>query len=143
MDTSETYIKMCERAEEIQDEWVPKMGDWVCSATHCLRNKKSRRNVRVVQYIEIKRHLPIIHSRESMGTMDAKYRVDVIWLPRQDQLQEMVNRPSLSWMLRDASNFEHDVEFDSMEQLWLAFVMKEKYNKIWNGSEWTVSMEAK
>jgi len=25
---------------------------------------------------------------------------------------------------------------DSMEQLWLAFVMKEKYNKIWNGENW-------
>ena len=24
----------------------------------------------------------------------------------------------------------------SMEQLWLAFVMKEKYNKTWNGESW-------
>lgn len=26
--------------------------------------------------------------------------------------------------------------FPSMEQLWLAFVMKEKYNKVWNGNDW-------
>lgn len=26
--------------------------------------------------------------------------------------------------------------FNSMEQLWLAFVMKEKHNKTWNGKEW-------
>ncbi len=26
--------------------------------------------------------------------------------------------------------------FTSMEQLWLAFVMKEKYNKVWDGEEW-------
>lgn len=27
----------------------------------------------------------------------------------------------------------------SMEQLWLAFVMKERYSKIWNGEEWIKS----
>lgn len=25
---------------------------------------------------------------------------------------------------------------DSMEQLWLAFVMKEKFNKVWDDGEW-------
>ena len=24
----------------------------------------------------------------------------------------------------------------SMEQLWMAFYMKEKYNKVWNGEKW-------
>ena len=24
----------------------------------------------------------------------------------------------------------------SMEQLWLAFVMKDKYKKVWNGEDW-------
>ena len=24
----------------------------------------------------------------------------------------------------------------SMEQLWLAFVMKENYNKVWSGNDW-------
>ena len=27
-------------------------------------------------------------------------------------------------------------QFTSMEQLWLAFVMKEKFNKTWNGEAW-------
>jgi hypothetical protein len=27
-------------------------------------------------------------------------------------------------------------QFSSMEQLWLAFVMHEKYKKTWNGEEW-------
>jgi len=26
--------------------------------------------------------------------------------------------------------------FNSMEQLWLAFVMKEKFDKVWNGEDW-------
>jgi len=27
--------------------------------------------------------------------------------------------------------------FNTGEQLWLAFVMKEKYDKVWNGDDWT------
>jgi hypothetical protein len=42
----------------------------------------------------------------------------------------------------DMSSFEivNNTGFDSMEQLWLAFVMKEKYNKQWNfeTKEWEV-----
>ena len=73
-----------------------------------------------------------------------------IWLPRQDQLQEMVDKNedpivlscrftkwvtgltclySESWGERDPHNW-------SMEQLWLAFVMFEKYGKVWSGTEW-------
>ncbi len=31
---------------------------------------------------------------------------------------------------------EYTKHFTSMEQLWLAFVMKEKYNKTWVGNRW-------
>jgi hypothetical protein len=30
-------------------------------------------------------------------------------------------------------------EYESYEQYWLAFVMKEKYLKIWNGKEWVAT----
>ena len=66
----------------------------------------------------------------------------LIWLPRQDQLQEMIlaNSPYYhklrmlyeSWI--KGLGFEKN--FTSMEQLWLAFVMKEKYSKQWNGTNW-------
>ena len=159
MNTNETYIKMCEKAEEMQAQWKPVLGDWICSATQTLRNKKSGRNVRVVQYVEDKRGYPIIHSRESMGTMDAKYCVDIIWLPRQDQLQEVMGlsdrqlmkqfRNFLIWITGVPECYDryntgesfpdtmpYGVFLPSFEQLWLAFVMKEKYNKVWNGEEW-------
>lgn len=81
----------------------------------------------------------------------------VVWLPRQDQLQEMVRISSQSHnVLRLAHRFWFFVnrsplisrakytpdwaktieQFTSMEQLWLAFVMQEKYGKIWNGEDW-------
>jgi len=78
------------------------------------------------------------------------------WLPRQDQLQEMLN--NVGWHQYDEPGWnlhfinkkmscEPDLpddggpsayygSFTSFEQLWLAFVMKEKYNKAWNGEEW-------
>ena len=31
---------------------------------------------------------------------------------------------------------KHLTSKSSMEQLWLAFVMKSKYNKTWNGEDW-------
>ena len=57
----------------------------------------------------------------------------------QDQLQEMVKSdPYFAWnyigMLgRFADkNIIYTCGFDSMEQLWLAFVMKEKFQKLWD-----------
>ena len=73
---------------------------------------------------------------------------NTVWLPRQDQLQEMA-LPTLKYqdtehLLRafnewDKSEIGYEPfsrYFTSMEQLWLAFVMKEKYNKMWDGDKW-------
>ncbi|MCK5236306.1 MAG: hypothetical protein KAR06_04895 [Deltaproteobacteria bacterium] len=71
---------------------------------------------------------------------------DTVWLPRQDQLQEMVSDGDCAYDL--FHRFEiwvncYDAEISqlelSMEQLWLAFVMKEKYNKVWKGEEWCLT----
>ena len=69
-------------------------------------------------------------------------------LERQDQLQEMVSKDMnelilLFWnkvaYVNDGKTFSNPfyiIDFTSMEQLWLAFVMKEKYNKVWGGNDW-------
>ncbi len=65
---------------------------------------------------------------------------ELIWLPRQDQLQEMarlcVGGSNIYGRLRQITEFQMKTPHQTMEQLWLAFVMKEKFNKTWNGSEW-------
>ena len=114
MDTSKEYIKMCEKAEEIQKEWIPQNGDFFFT------NKV---------YV--------------WGCYECKKG---IWLSRQDQLQEMldVNNSKFVKPCFMAMNFaewlNNNIRFSnvdwSMEQLWLAFVMIEKYNKIWNSEEW-------
>lgn len=76
-----------------------------------------------------------------------------VWLPRQDQLQKMVKRGnnelyphSLLWRFMRFVLGDNGIKIDgwgeamqyvtSMEQLWLAFVMKTRWNKVWNGEDW-------
>ena len=111
MDTSETYIKMCD-CEEIQELAF-----------------KGCRNSRDYWYEK---------SRD--GDI-----VEVIWLPRQDQLQEMVGGYSaghIDWAAWIWNTYQEEKNpfkqslFTSFEQLWLAFVMKEKFSKVWVDSGW-------
>jgi hypothetical protein len=138
VDTSPEYIKMCEQAEEIQviapgpelgDMWAylrPKEGSqWGCIG-------------------------PIVRAVEQGYDGDADFsyvdEIERAWLPRQDQLQEMVDwRPLVGCGIVAAmyhrlypNNQLDDYYFDftSLEQIWLAFVMKEKYGKVWNGETW-------
>ena len=82
----------------------------------------------------------------------------IIWLPRQDQLQEMVEISDISIkskchrLLQAFERFclytlcysmgevteesSATRKLTSMEQLWLAFVMKELYNKVWEDNDW-------
>ena len=70
-----------------------------------------------------------------------------IWLPRQDQLQDMIDWKqydisisycSMPWVFewqKDPLEI-NGVNGGSMEQLWLAFVMHELYQKKWDGEAW-------
>ena len=79
------------------------------------------------------------------GTRESDKPVIILW--RQDQLQEMLHCSIGEGMNRLWAYFHEwfckigAVEYSksSWEQLWLAFVMKEKYGKVWNGEEWVVS----
>ena len=111
MDTSEIYIKMCDN-QIVQDA------------------------------------MKIVKDKYLIYYPYAKYgdHHSNISLPRQDQLQEMMFEESDKEVMPDAitkllgyfNDYSLTVcpQFASMEQLWLAFVMKEKYNKIWNGEDW-------
>ena len=123
MDTSKTYIKMCERAEEIQS--IRTSQNTYKAGFGCG---------------DIKSNIWF----DSEG--DFLYMVDEeksIWLPRQDQLQEMLLAERYEEKYDLCSIFAAYLldkpDIMSMEQLWLAFVMKEKYNKSWNGTDWELN----
>ena len=84
--------------------------------------------------------------------------IDSVWLPTQSDLQGMVDWKkyefNLSWLgihrmfyckagcnlkyykTGQAEDMGNYLMGNSMEQLWLSFVMKERWNKVWEGGKW-------
>ena len=122
MDTSETYIKMCEKAWKFLKPDIP-IGELLFS-----------RRLRMLYVLDGK----VVHWRESVNTSNSDRAFPLL---EQDQLQEMIGNYENCLALIDRYDQESSVDYDypevkSMEQLWLAFVMKEKYSKVWSGAQW-------
>ncbi len=132
MDDTPKYILMCEKAKEVQKQ-LPLFSERIHSFFWA--------DNKIGGWIEV------------VNTKTKKY----IWLPRQDQLQKIIieKKNSLTnkklekniaisrlqcWFSQGTSmNWEENWyywQFDSMEQLWLGFVMSKKYGKIWDGKDW-------
>ena len=71
----------------------------------------------------------------------------LIWLPRQDQLQDMIGPYIVAYTLFGIWKKKPQYHvgkkpfypfniFTSLEQCWLAFVMRERYSKKWTGKTW-------
>ena len=165
MDTSETYIKMCD-CEEIEGLWNPKDGDYFAIAKDLETGALEvyARKGEVYHASKVLHDYPFGNIyfakrwNEDRGTDETriaglyylhkfKYR-ELIWLPRQDQLQEMVGGFEAGFVLwRDwlkniygrgyFDPVNRTRKFASMEQLWLSYVMSECYQKIWDGKEWS------
>ena len=120
-----TYIKQCEASEEIQKWWFPD----ICDLYYDKSEKKTK---------------PITFLAEKIWLTERTRGCNFIWLPTQEQLQEMVDRDwykvfckFLLWHWNSEPNAKEFASmFNSMNEVWLAFVMKEKYNKIWTGEKW-------
>ena len=122
MDTSETYIKMCD-CYEVAENCYLKDGDFLTNTkwTH----------------------------RISINGIRCEMDTDDIWLPRQDQIQEMIgyDQPLLldefyKFTQRRHPTFaNYAVSMGSMEQLWLLFYMFENHQKIWDGKKWVKSVK--
>ena len=122
---TKNYIKMCEKAEEIQKAWKPEKGDLYAVIVH-------GKPMEIVDiYIDGFPLLP-----EKFSPLSALY----IWLPTQEQLQEILwqDLDEYEYWISKLHDFILDLPFEemTMNELWLAFVMHEKYNKVWNGKDW-------
>jgi len=162
MDTSKEYIEMCEKAGEIQTPFFDKK---VLPKEYVFFIKEKGKTIvfydedRVMYQDEgIKgpwfiedtgvNNLPIPFTKFAdndffYSYLDKESGLNFIWLPRQDQLQEMVkdNYDCVYDMNLDFTmwwqqiSIAHKKEM-SLEQLWLGFMMQEKYKKIWDGKNW-------
>ena len=139
MDTSPEYILQCEKAEEIQEY--------------------SRNGFGLIQLFILPENIDVltINQRQYSGIYSTySWALDhsgnywlipptknpCIWLPRQDQLQKMlgdIGLQTLTWQIHQFSESEYGSGITisgSMEQLWLTFAMKKKWNKVWDGENW-------
>lgn len=138
MDCGSVYIKMCEKAEEIQKHQL-KADDYFAYLSD-----EGEYKVLVFQ-----RYRPLNRGECAK-----------IFLARQDQLQEILSKYYASEMgMVETVSFIKQVFLDfaqwlnqqyedhpfvcvptncfsTGEQLWLAFVMQECWDKVWNGQEW-------
>lgn len=124
MDRSRIYVKQS-NCPEVQGRWKPK-------------NWKSY----TVWHTRLKTLGDIIYGRDWEHSEG-----ELIWLPRQDEIQKMLVKDSINIELNKfyvfclekayVESLLPTVIFNSFEQLWLAFYMWEKHKKIWNGEKWT------
>lgn len=120
MNISPKYIKMCKKADEIQQIWTPRVGDWTWRG---------------------ERYLPVSDTCGVITDMTFN-KTDEIWLPRQDQLQEILGVADdlTASILEELAEFRFrfvcwNSRFAivlSGEELWFMFVMYKKFNKIWD-----------
>ena len=130
---------MCEKAEEIQKEWIPAIGDYI--------DPDGIVSIITSVYQSDEGYCSIgTNNVNTYGQMHPKSMF--FWLPRQDQLQEMVADELVGLQTVCAVIYDFAISAGetsgitidgTMEQLWLSFIMHEKYQKQWNSEkeEWT------
>jgi len=164
MDKSEQYIKMCD-CEKIQvPHWRKgwKEGDYfwdkekvcLCGMDYLVIKDIFLDDRNYVRFAMREPLTAVVYEQplptSTMSIKEGEYEIhtlcNALWLPRQDQLQKMVKEDGETdleiladfsyGMIEFSSKYGGTLKFTSMEQLWLAFVMKEKYNKTWDGEKW-------
>jgi len=145
MDNTEKYIKMCDKSP-LRDKKIP-LTSFVM-VKKCWATDKN--TLGIIVEIPTKDwclySLFLLKKHNPYGGFERK---QLIWLPRQDQLQDMVGDIEKSYRVfwkrtccvssfRNIPNI--DIITNSWEQLWLGIVMYEKYNKIWDDKkeEWNL-----
>ena len=129
MDTSKQYINMCRKATELQNNHVWQDGDFVVVHDNVLTvlgdDTITSLSIDLYEYSvcgEVKKLTPLKHR---------------VWLPRIDQLISNWTNPydAIESMLHGWP-VEYD-ETESLEINGIKRVMQFKYNKSWNGEDWT------
>lgn len=139
----EIYIKMCKKAEEIQASYKPAEWDYV----YCEKEQKvvvlSGYETDGGFYGHALEDGAIIYGWESEGTRH-------FLIPNQSQLQRMIHYDTIHDLIFDLMCFtwraigggcfeeqeEYALQFGTLRQILLAFVMDKNYNKRWDGEQW-------
>ncbi len=171
MDTSKEYAKMSD-CKEIQGEGEFEPGDWVFYLDgaivadafvldSCTLREKPKGELGGLGgdcLLSWEMHQEVMEGTEEYRKK-GKFPILVgtyIWLPRQDQIQEMIggfqecleiivnlygdneffSYLGLPGVTPFVARLELGARFKSMEELWLSIYMHGKHKKIWDGSKW-------
>jgi len=132
---AKNYIRMCEQAKEIQKLFNPDGHNHVCLSGGTIWTQIDRDSYKYDKYTE--------YGHQYICIRDG-YLMHCVWIPTQEQLQGILKKP-LWWLVWHFEEFVEPMsdktffQDTSMDELWLAFVMKEKYHKIWDGKTWVKS----
>ena len=149
MDLTNRYVMMCQKATDIQKQWVPKPCDFMIDHADMEESFSfCSPAASIVQVVDIFIGAP---DSEDYKNESEHLKNNSFWLPRQDQLQKIMEPDdskihSIITSVVESRYYEPAKEdhvaaphkFYSMEQIWLAYVMKEKYNKTWNEEDWVI-----
>lgn len=138
MDKSKLYVDMCRKAKKFLSP---------DTKTH----KVTTRYTNGLNYDEDLKRLvytwEIDNKLKLTGILATNDHINTFPVYRQDQLQELVYKPintnAVSAMFEEVSEFGNTFLLKSpqrtpqtAEQLWLCFIMDQKYLKQWNGKDW-------
>jgi len=139
LDKSLKYIEMCEKALEIQQEWIPSKGDWYSlpnkTVEICIEDEMPRTLT--------KNYLEISSNNKKIITLTKR-----TWLPRQDQLIVLSKLPGirfskntlifLNWANRKGPDeiTPNKHRFDTLEKVRLSYLMEFKHKKTWYNNSW-------
>lgn len=144
MDIRGQYIKMCD-CPQIQDGWEPKVGDFVYG----------NRGIYIVRCNYIQGHLVcrVHHNMAYDGIYKAEYNCaidNLIWLPRLDQLIEMLPKNqgyhilyiaddavgNKMWHFSSIGDEVNEIWETTHEQAVIQGVMYNLHGLKWNGEKW-------
>ena len=143
MDTSPEYINMCRKAKELQETWEPKEGDWI----FIQRAGDSRGYEKAIGGFNLNSGYYFYGGGDSVAIRAATD--DVVWLPRLDQLIELVRehyinistiQQSTIRVLCSLFDCENNISLlhstQTPEQYILSELYREKYSKTLDGEDW-------
>ena len=141
MDKSKKYIQMCKKADEIQNHWEPKNGDFFWGTIEDFADEDPLQAV--YQYFECEdEYYTIIPLSYDPSLKEFTDETDAVRLPTQHELQHMVDFETPLDMVASFADWVKELtltmqeRYQTMEQLWLGFVMNKNYNKEWTGKDW-------